>query len=213
MNARTRILLLIILGAAVAGTLLFEPWAFWQTDIVDEAFPVDDMTTEQQRAYGTLPEDMKMALMQMSQNTELAPDMVKATTLALLSPDTAMDEVPMTDMTPETLVLGMGEFGRIDAIHAATGTAAIYALSDGQRVLRLEDFKSTNGPELHVLLTTGTEEKTFGELGMYWDLGALKGNVGNQNYVIPDDIDLAQIKSVVIYCKPFHVIFSVAQLT
>ncbi len=214
MRNRNRILLLaIILVAAVAGALVLEPWVFFQTDVVDEAFPVDDMTAEQQATYATLPDDMKTALMEMSQDEAVDPAMVRETTMAVLRPDSEMEEEPMTGMAPETMVLGMGEFGRIDAIHAASGTAAIYALPDGQHVLRLEDFQSTNGPELHVLLTTGTEAKTFGELGEYWDLGELKGNVGNQNYAIPDDIDLDRIKSVVIYCKPFHVVFSVANLT
>ena len=41
-------------------------------------------------------------------------------------------------------------------------------------------------------------------------LGALKGNVGNQNYDIPADVDLSEYRSVVIYCVPFHVVFSTA---
>jgi hypothetical protein len=41
----------------------------------------------------------------------------------------------------------------------------------------------------------------------------LKGNVGNQNYDIPDEIDLDQFQSVVIYCVPFHVVFSSAALS
>ena len=44
------------------------------------------------------------------------------------------------------------------------------------------------------------------------DLGKLKGNRGNQNYEIPDGVDVAAQGSVVIYCMPFHVIFSVASL-
>ena len=46
----------------------------------------------------------------------------------------------------------------------------------------------------------------------YVDLGKLKGNKGNQNYEIPDDVDIASMRSVTIYCKPFQVIFSVAPL-
>ena len=46
----------------------------------------------------------------------------------------------------------------------------------------------------------------------YIDLGKLKGNIGNQNYPIPADLDLSPGGSVVIYCVPFHVIFSVASL-
>ena len=44
------------------------------------------------------------------------------------------------------------------------------------------------------------------------ELDKLKGNMGNQNYPIPE-MDLSQYRSVVIYCKPFHVIFSVAPLS
>lgn len=46
----------------------------------------------------------------------------------------------------------------------------------------------------------------------YLELSKLKGNVGNQNYVVPDSVDAAGQRSVVIYCRPFHMIFSVATL-
>ena len=44
----------------------------------------------------------------------------------------------------------------------------------------------------------------------YVEIGKLKGNVGDQNYELPDDLDPAAYGSVVIYCKPFQVVFSVA---
>ena len=50
--------------------------------------------------------------------------------------------------------------------------------------------------------------KSFG----YVNIGKLKGNKGNQNYPIPDEVDVSIQGSVVIYCVPFHVIFSVASL-
>ena len=46
----------------------------------------------------------------------------------------------------------------------------------------------------------------------HFELAKLKGNIGNQNYVVPADADIASFQSVVIYCKPFRVIFSVASL-
>ena len=49
---------------------------------------------------------------------------------------------------------------------------------------------------------------TFGAV----DLGKLKGNIGNQNYVIPVDVDVNAQMSVVIYCVPFSVFFSIASL-
>lgn len=212
--SRTLVYVVIVLGVVIlaGGAAIFEPWTFFQTDVVDEAFPFDDMTEEQKAAYNSLPDEMKDGLMAMAEDEAIEPAMVKETTEAVLMPDAEVAEEPMPEMVPENMLLGMGEFGRIDPIHAAEGTAAIYQLSDGSRVLRLEDFKSTNGPELHVLLTTGTEATTFGDVGDYVDLGILKGNVGNQNYEIPDDVDLSAIKSVVIWCRPFKVVFSVANL-
>ena len=44
------------------------------------------------------------------------------------------------------------------------------------------------------------------------DLGKLKGNIGNQNYAIPEDVDVSIQMTVVIYCVPFHVFFSIAAL-
>ena len=205
----------IVLGVVIlaGGAAIFEPWKFFRTDVVDEEFPFDDMTEEQKAAYNALPDEMKDGLMAMAGDEAMEPAMVRETTEAVLRPEAAVAEEPMPAMVPENMLLGMGEFGRIDAIHAAEGTAAIYRLADGSRVLRLEDFKSTNGPELHVLLTTGTEATTFGDVGDDpVDLGILKGNVGNQNYAIPDDVDLSAIKAVVIWCRPFRVVFSVANL-
>lgn len=208
---RIRIIVLVLALVAIAGAaLVFEPWVLFQTDVVDEAFPFDDMTDDQKTAFTALPDDMQETLMDMAKNPEMEPEMVKATTVAVMQPDTEMDDEAMEEATT---VLGRGEFGQIDPIHGASGTATIYDLPDGQRVLRLEDFRSTNGPELHVILTTGTEESTFADVGDYIDLGHLKGNVGNQNYMIGADVDLAPIKAVVIYCKPFRVVFSVASLT
>ena len=212
--SRTLSSIVVVFGVVIlaGGAAIFEPWKFFQTDVVDEAFPFDDMTAEQKAAYSSLPDEMKDGLLTMAADEAMEPAMVRETTAAVLMPDAEVAEEPMPEMVPENMLLGMGEFGRIDAIHAAEGTAAIYQLADGSRVLRLEDFKSTNGPELHVLLTTGTEATTFGDVGDYIDLGILKGNVGNQNYAIPDDVDLAAIRAVVIWCRPFKVVFSVANL-
>lgn len=205
---------ILIVGVAVlvGGILPFQPWVFFQEDVVEEAFPFDDMTETQKAEYSALPDDMKDALVAMASDPDMDDAMVRATTLAIMEDDTEMDDESMEGMDDPAMVVGSGEFGQIDPIHGASGTATIYVLPDGMRVLRLEDFQSTNGPELHVLLTTGTEKKTFGNLGEYHDLGLLKGNVGNQNYDIPAEIDLDTIKSVVIYCWPFKVVFSVADL-
>ena len=209
---RNIIILVIAILIVAAGAAIFKPWVFFQTTTVDEAFPFDDMTEAQQSAFQAMPDDMKTTITEMAQNDEMETEMVKETILAVMEPDTEVEEDPMDGMEAETAVLGRGEFGQIDPIHGAKGSATIYKLQDGQRIVRLEDFSSTNGPELHVILTTGTAQETFADVGDYVDLGILKGNMGNQNYEIPEDVDLESIRSVVIYCRPFHVVFSVADL-
>jgi hypothetical protein len=122
-------------------------------------------------------------------------------------------EQAMPEMS-SPVVAARGTFNEIDAIHKGSGSAIIYQLADNRRVLRLEDFRVTNGPQLHVLLVRSPEPRAGADIGTdYIDLGPLKGNVGNQNYEIPAEVDLGQYGSVVIYCIPFSVVFSAAKLS
>jgi hypothetical protein len=120
---------------------------------------------------------------------------------------------PMPEMV-EPVVLVSGEIMGVDSFHQGSGTATIYQLDDGSRVLRLESLDVTNGPDLHVYLSPASGPQTSDEVTApgYIDLGGLKGNRGDQNYEIPADYELPEELSVVIYCVPFHVIFSTATL-
>jgi hypothetical protein len=82
-------------------------------------------------------------------------------------------------------------------------------------VLRFEDLDVTNGPDLHVILTPVAAASSRDDVHApgYVDLGGLKGNKGDQNYDVPLDLDLEREWTVVIYCVPFHVIFSTAPLS
>lgn len=98
--------------------------------------------------------------------------------------------------------------------HDTKGTAAIYTLPDGKRVLRFTNFETSNGPDVHVFLgaaTDANDSDTVTKAG-YVELGALKGNVGDQNYEIPADLNLADYHSVTIWCKRFGVNFGTAPL-
>jgi Electron transfer DM13 len=95
----------------------------------------------------------------------------------------------------------------------AGGKATIYQLEDGKPLLRLEDFSTTNGPDLFVVLSSSANPDQDGlKNGAYVQLDALKGNVGNQNYELPADVDLSQYKSVVIWCRTFNIVFGYATL-
>ncbi len=109
-----------------------------------------------------------------------------------------------------TLARGMFHNGA----HETKGTAAIHQLADGKRILRLTGFATSNGPDVHVYLVKvgdATDNDAVKSAG-YVDLGALKGNVGDQNYEIPTSVDLARHRAVTIWCARFGVNFGTAPL-
>ena len=107
--------------------------------------------------------------------------------------------------------------GRLDGkAHPTSGRATIYEASDGNRYLRLTDFMTSNGPDLHVVLAWGNDKNLGQEIvkgGLdHIELGPLKGNQGDQSYDLPASIGLQKYNAVVIYCERFHAIFGVARL-
>lgn len=98
--------------------------------------------------------------------------------------------------------------------HDTTGTARVLELADGSRVLRLEGFSTSDGPDVQVWLS---DAEAAGDDGAYDDgryvaLGELKATDGNHNYAIPADADLAGLRSAVIWCDRFNVAFGSATL-
>ena len=121
--------------------------------------------------------------------------------------DKMMEDNMMQDADMEEKPLTGSFAGAGDGIHSAEGVARVIQLEDGSQVLRFEDFKVTNGPDLYVYLATDNQASDFVDLGM------LKGNVGSQNYDIPKGTDLSKYDTVVIWCKSFSVFFGGAGLT
>jgi hypothetical protein len=98
--------------------------------------------------------------------------------------------------------------------HQSSGTVVLIELAGGGRILRLENLATSNGPDLHVYLSTAPASSDWhGYDRDYVDLGALKGNLGNQNYTLPDSVDIARYRSAVIWCRQFKVGFAVAPLS
>lgn len=210
---KLKVLLIIVLVIVIAaGLAVTKPWLYFVNQEVNEAFP--GLTDAQREAVANMPEEEKQALIDMANNTR---KMVEDTAMAQIGEDAvvpAAEQAMPPDMPDEPTVLLMGSFIEIDPIHSAEGSATIYELPDGDRVLRFEDFRSKNGPDLHVYLSKEAPTSTFAGLGAdEIHLGALKGNVGNQNYEVPADVDLSQYRSVVIYCVPFRVVFSTAEFS
>lgn len=117
--------------------------------------------------------------------------------------DVIVDE----EMPAASLAIPMGNFiGIGDGIHDAVGEVFIIEAEDGSKFLRFENFKASNGPDLYVYLAT---DETASD---YVSLGKLKGNIGNQNYLIPPGADLSNQDTVLIWCKQFSVLFGSAKL-
>ncbi len=117
-----------------------------------------------------------------------------------------------TSSGPQLNVLAEGDFRAL--AHRGSGQAKLLEVEGDDRYLRLEDFMVENGPDLRVYLSTATSDSENGAFGEdFIDLGALKGNVGNQNYRVPSGADLDRFKSAVIWCRRFSVGFAVASIT
>jgi hypothetical protein len=101
--------------------------------------------------------------------------------------------------------------GRFSSIaHGGAGKAAVVELPSGARKVTLSDFETDAGPDLRLYVSTGNPAK--GELGEFRDLGALKGNVGNQQYDLSKDVNLERYSTVVVWCRAFSVAFTSAPL-
>lgn len=111
----------------------------------------------------------------------------------------------------EPKILKQGDFIDADFFHKGKGRAIILGYPDGKKILRFENFEIINGPDLYIYLSQTTAPTgDLGSLGNYIDLGRLKGNIGDQNYELTEDIN--DFKSVVIWCKKFGVLFPYAVL-
>ncbi|PWT87621.1 MAG: hypothetical protein C5B55_14470 [Blastocatellia bacterium] len=108
--------------------------------------------------------------------------------------------------------LAKGQFH--SGAHETKGTAEVFQFADGKKTLRLTNFATSNGPDVHVYLVAAndaTDNDSVTKAG-FVDIGSLKGNIGDQNYDLPANTDLAKYRSVTIWCKRFSVNFGTAPL-
>jgi Electron transfer DM13 len=101
-------------------------------------------------------------------------------------------------------------------VHQTSGRATIYQEENGKLVLRLTSFKTSNGPDVHVILIAAKDADDDANFlksdTERVELGKLKGNEGDQNYEIPAGTDLAKFQTVSIYCERFNANFGAAPL-
>jgi Electron transfer DM13 len=118
---------------------------------------------------------------------------------------------PAATAPAEPKVLSTAPFRSLG--HTTSGRAVALELADGRRFLRLDELRTSNGPDLLVYLSTaaaGAPRDTFDD--DFVSLGRLRANQGSQNYAIPEDVALDRYQSVVIWCRRFTYAFGAAPL-
>ena len=98
--------------------------------------------------------------------------------------------------------------------HETKGSASIYKLPDGKQVLRFSGFQTSNGPDVQVYLVAAADaqdNETVTKAG-FIRIADLKGNMGDQNYELPANVDLNKYRAVTIWCRRFGVNFATAPL-
>lgn len=179
---------LAVIAVVALGAYLFQPWRLWTTTVVDDALPPA------------------------SAQTPATP----ATSPPAESSPTPGDPTPEPVAPAGPVDLASGAF--ITHEHATSGSVRIVEQPDGSRVLAIENLDTSDGPDLRVWLSDqpvieGTAGWGVFDDGRWVELGALKGNVGNQVYEIPADVELSPYTSVSIWCARFAVSFGAASLT
>jgi hypothetical protein len=119
---------------------------------------------------------------------------------------------PSAMAVAEPMALTSGRFHK--NAHDTRGRATIYRLADGRRVLRLTEFVTSNGPDVRVYLVAAgdVQDEAAAKQAGFVDLGALKGNRGDQNYDVPAGLELSTYRAVSIWCRRFSVNFGAAPL-
>jgi hypothetical protein len=186
--------------AIVVGLWAFQPWKLFTSSTIDEALPTV-AEPAQPPAEAAQPGDA-------AQPGEVGTP-GDATQPGGIAPPAAPAQPP-----PPQQPVVLAEGGFVSQEHKTAGVAKIIQLPDGSRLLRLEGFATSDGPDLHVWLT---DQPANGPWGSYDDgrhvrLGKLKATNGNQNYPIPPDAALPGLRSVVIWCDRFNVAFGSAPL-
>ena len=206
--------IVIIVGA---GAYYLVSPLFFSTE-VNEPLPTSVVQSESFQKFAAMNEEEKMqAAKQMSPQER--DEIMSAAAKVNDSLDESMDQTLSQQQQPQLQnnttsttstrqsTLRTGSFvGVGDGIHNAEGIAKVIPLQDRSNTLRLENLHVTNGPDLYVYIATDKSASDF------VSLGRLKANNGNQNYDIPSEIDLTKYDTILIWCRPFSVLFGSAEL-
>lgn len=224
MGTRLRAFVILIGALMVVATFTYPLWRPEPVPVTANTAQFPELTEEQQAAFNNLPANIQRLYSEMRQvNAPMAVDLL----VARLEPgDPILQEPPNLDTA---VVAAQGNFGPLtlpegderelpafSSLTTGSGSATLYQLADNRKLLRLENFRVTNGPNLRVVLSTLPDPVSAEELladRFRIDIGPLQGSSGNQTYEsVPTEINVDDYNSVVIYDATYNVIFSTARL-
>ena len=215
---------IIAVAAIIVPITVYAISPYFTESSIGEALPDNVVTTQTEIKEAEMTTVMTEDGRDEIESTDVETETVAVATSAggMAAEEMAVEEMAVEEMAVEEMESGgmaveemakpasktyQGQFvGVGDGIHDAQGVAKVLPLDDGSQILRLEEFRSTNGPDLYVYLATDKEASDF------VNLGELKANRGNQNYEIPGGVDLEKHNQVLVWCKAFSVLFGSAEL-
>lgn len=202
MRGKTKIIISIIIAAIVIPLAIYTISPLFLSNVVNEPDPT--LAISEFQKYMNLSEEQRI---------EVAKNMTreKAMMIGIMAAkqNTTVNEnvtFPVIEQTSTNTLTGTF-IGIGDGFHNVEGAAKVIPVESGAQILRLENFKATNGPDLYVYLSKDKSASDF------INVGRLKGNVGNQNYEIPIGSDLSKYNTVLIWCRAFSFLFGSAQIS
>ena len=172
-----------IIGVIVIGVGYFLLSPLWRNVKLDEALPQVQVVKDNMETMDTVTKDQFM------KEVEAMKDKVM---------------VKMDSSMPANAPAVLKEAILVARAHDVKGKVLLVQVGEG-KIIRFEDLKTINGPDLRIYLSSGLNADDF------VDLGAIRATEGNVNYTIPSGTDTTKYHNVLIWCRAFGVLFSYAQ--
>lgn len=202
MRRKIKVLILIVTAAIVIPSLIYTVSPLFISTTINE--PAPDSASLVFQKFMKMSEEGRIQAANKMSNQEKQMIM----TIAAKENNTSNENISVDEKQGTAKIMLAGTFvGAGDGFHNAEGTAKVIPLANGTNILILENLKATNGPDLYVYLSTGKTTTDF------ISVGRLKGNVGNQNYLIPSGTDFTKYNTILIWCRAFSVLFGSAHLS
>lgn len=126
--------------------------------------------------------------------------------------DVPLVEAPTPEMTSGK-VIAQAEIYSME--RRGSGTVSVYRLEDGSTMVRLEDFFVSPNVDLELDVSASSHPETTAEFTSAdrARVALMPVTTGSINFDVPEDIDMRDWKSIVIYCEPLDIAYAAAPLS